>query len=79
MKYKNNLSHSVMIQGPTSVINVSPGQIVDLPSSTSTGVLTLVADEKPKEVAPKPKPKKVEPAPKAKSVPKDTLKTDLGE
>lgn len=79
MKYKNNLSHSVMIQGPTSVINVSPGQIVDLSDTTSAGVLTLVVDEKPKKATPKPEPKKVAPAPKYKSVPENTPKTNLGE
>jgi len=79
MKYKNNLSHDVMVQGPNSVLNVAPGQIIDLPDATNSGVLTLVIDEKPKKVAPKPKPKKAATPPPVKSVPKETLKTDLGE
>jgi|3_EtaG_2_1085321.scaffolds.fasta_scaffold36354_3 hypothetical protein len=48
MKYKNTLSHDVMIEGPSSVITISSGEVVDLPPSFKVGsVLTLVPSPKP--------------------------------
>jgi len=77
MKYKNNLSHNVMIQGPVSVINVSPGEIVELPDSASAGILSPVLSGKPKQVGAKPKAKK-EPVPtNTEKTSKITSKTDI--